>query len=162
MRAPISWVSLQVWKSRCKYDYSKHNGGFWINVFLIGKLTLISTFLVFRLNLTWSCRFSTMGVNILVQFSFNGVYLLAGMGILRISSGPWNKWINHLINYYPLKSLWLNLNRLIKLSVRKGNACIGWKWQSHLFTFWDTSNCTMCCFLSVLRNPQCDNIQVRH
>ena len=51
-------------------------------------LTLISTFLVFKLNLIWSCRCSTMGVNIFIQFSFSGVYLLAGTGTFLISPFP--------------------------------------------------------------------------
>lgn len=51
-------------------------------------LTLISTFLVFKLNLIWSCRCSTMGVNIFIQFSFSGVYLLAGTGTFLTSPFP--------------------------------------------------------------------------
>lgn len=49
-------------------------------------LTLISTFLDFRLKRIWSPKCSTIGVNIFIQFSFNGVYLLAGTGILLVSS----------------------------------------------------------------------------
>ena len=53
--------------------------------------TLISTFLVFKLNLICKCKCSTTGVNIFIQFSFNGVYLFDGTGTLRNSLLlPWN------------------------------------------------------------------------
>ena len=47
--------------------------------------TFSSTFLVFKLNRICKWRWSTIGVNIFVQFSFSGVYLFAGTGICRNS-----------------------------------------------------------------------------
>lgn len=61
---------------------------FFIDLFLIHVLTLISTFLVLRLNLICKCSFSTIGVNIFIQFSFKGVYLWLGIGIFLNSDFP--------------------------------------------------------------------------
>lgn len=90
VREPMSCVSLHVCNEShvlikayfLDTNTNKHRSGNLI------AFTLISTFLVLRLNLTWSCRFSTMGVNIFSQFSFRGVYLWAGTATLRISSEP--------------------------------------------------------------------------
>lgn len=101
VREPMSCVSLHVWNKKGILQMNETDTTVstrenqylstwlkWLNV--LGKLTLISTLRVLRLNLTWSCRFSTIGVKIFSQFSFSGVYLWAGTAILRISSGPWN------------------------------------------------------------------------
>lgn len=95
----MSWVSLHVWGKKGFYktitwDTRKLN----LHKLKVQELTLISTFRVLRLNLTWSCRFSTIGVKIFNQFSFSGVYLWAGTAILRISSGPWNTRFRHMLS----------------------------------------------------------------
>ena len=57
-----------------------------VDAFLsLNGLAFNSTFLVFKLNLICKWRWSTIGVNIFVQFSLRGLYLFAGTGIFLIS-----------------------------------------------------------------------------
>ena len=56
------------------------------------QLTFISTFLLFKLRRICNLRWSTIGVNIFIQFSFRGENRFGGTGILRNSGRPlWNK-----------------------------------------------------------------------
>lgn len=78
-RELISFVSLLVYETMIRFRWSLLDWYYY---------TLISTILLLVLNRTCRNRWSTMGVNIFIQFSFNGLYLCEGMATFRTSSLP--------------------------------------------------------------------------